>query len=110
MPIDPQIAAILAAAPEWPRVSTLPVTQLREAVRASSTAFPPLSVPLAVEDRTIPGPAEALRIRLYRPTGAGRFPVTMFFHGGGWVVGDLDTQDMIARGLAHGAQTLGISV
>lgn len=111
MPIDPQIAAMLAAAPAWPKVSTLPVATLREAVRASSTAFPPLGLPLAgVENHSISGPGGPLKLRIYRPIGEGPFPVTVYFHGGGWVVGDLDTQDMIARGLAFGAHTLVISV
>src|SRR3546814_11684740 len=47
-----------------------------------------------VEDRTIPGPAGDIPIRIYdshpgRETG----PVTVFYHGGGWVIGDLDTHD-----------------
>jgi acetyl esterase len=111
MPIDPQIAAMLAGAPEWPPVRTVPVDQLREAVRQSSTAMPGPDVTLAsVEDRRIPGPAGELPVRIYTPEGDGPFPVIVYFHGGGWVVGDLDTQDMIARGLAAGAGSVLISV
>lgn len=111
MPIDPKFAAILAAAPAWPGVRTLPIPALREAVRAGSTAFPPLTVPLAsVEDRTIAGPGGELPIRIYAPIGPRPFPVVVFFHGGGWVTGDLDTQDMIARGLAYGAGSIVVSV
>jgi acetyl esterase len=111
MSIDPKLAAMLAAAPPWPGVRTFTVPALREAVRAGSTAFPPLAVPLAsVNDRTLPGPGGELPIRVYTPVGSGLFPVVVFFHGGGWVTGDLDTQDMIARGLAHGANAIVVSV
>jgi acetyl esterase len=64
----------------------------------------------SVEDRRIPGPAGELPVRIYTPEGDGPFPVIVYFHGGGWVVGDLDTQDMIARGLAAGAGSVLISV
>jgi len=84
---------------------------LRKYVRDTSTAFPPLEVPLAgIADHEIPGPKGPLACRLYTPLGSAPFPVIAYFHGGGWVVGDLDTQDMICRGLAHGAQAVVLSV
>ena len=46
-----------------------------------------------VANLTIPGPAGALRARHYRPEGSGPAPLLVFFHGGGWVIGDLDTHD-----------------
>jgi acetyl esterase len=111
MPIDPLITALFANAPEWPPTRSQPIPQLRAAVRASSTAFPPLDVPLArVEDRGIPGPAGAIPVRIYTPVGEAPFPLIVYFHGGGYVVGDLDTQDMIARALAHGAGAVLVSV
>ena len=111
LPIDPQFKPLLAAAPPGPDMRTIPVSQLREYVRSASTAFPPLPVPLAsVTDRVIEGPGGALPIRVYRPVGSGPFPIIVYFHGGGWVVGDLDTQDMIARGLSHGARSVLVSV
>lgn len=111
MPVDPQIEAMFAGQPEWPPIRGLPVGQLRESVRAASTMMPPLPVALAsVTDRTIPGPAGDIPVRIYTPEGSGPFPVTVYFHGGGFVVGDLDTQDMIARGFAAGAESIVISV
>ncbi len=44
-----------------------------------------------VEDRKIPGPAGEIPIRIYTPEGTGPFPVLVFFHGGGWVIMDLDS-------------------
>lgn len=111
MPIDPQIEAMFAGQPEWPPIRGQSIDELRQAVRASSTMLPPPPVTLAsVADRSIAGPAGDVPVRIYTPEGSGPFPVTCYFHGGGFVVGDLDTQDMIARGLAAGADTIVISV
>jgi acetyl esterase/lipase len=72
----------------------------------------PVHEGLRVEDRTIDGPAGPLRIRLYWPPEAGDepVPVVMFFHGGGWVVGDLDSYDGDARRHAVGSAALVVSV
>jgi len=102
---------MFAQAPEWPSVRSIPVTQLREMVRQSSLAIPGPNVALAnIADREIPGPGGPLPIRTYTPLGIGPHPVIVYFHGGGWVVGDLDTQDAIARALAAGAESIVISV
>lgn len=111
MPLDPQVEALLAPAPEGFEMTSLPIDVLRKYVRESSTAYPKLDVPLAgVADRTIPGPGGPLPVRIYTPTGQGPFPIVVYFHGGGWVVGDLDTQDMICRALCHGAGSVVVSV
>ncbi len=64
------------------------------------------------EDRTINGPAGKLPIRVYWPPNDGEStpPVVVFFHGGGWSVGDLDTYDGEARGHAVGADAVVVSV
>ena len=104
MPIDPQIQAIVDMTAESPPLDTLDVATLRASVREASVAVPPLEVPLGkIYDRTIPGPAGTLKTRVYQPEGSGPFPLLVYFHGGGWVVGDLDTQDSICRGLCHDA-------
>lgn len=67
---------------------------------------PPPAVPTpvgGVEDRTIAGPAEDLALRLYRPEGGGRSGALVYFHGGGWVIGDLDSHDETCRRLCRGA-------
>ena len=111
MTLDPQIRALLANVPEWPGVRSVPVAQLRELVRSSSIAIPPPDVRLAgIADRTIEGPGGDLKIRIYTPEGSGPFPLIVYFHGGGWVVGDLDTQDMIARAFAAGSEAVVVSV
>ncbi|MBK7948874.1 MAG: alpha/beta hydrolase [Deltaproteobacteria bacterium] len=111
MPLDPQVEALLQPAPEGFEMTSLPVDVLRKYVRESSMAYPKLAVPLAsVADRTIAGPGGELPIRVYTPEGGGPFPLVVYFHGGGWVVGDLDTQDMICRALCHGAASVVVSV
>lgn len=111
MNIDPQLTPFLAGATAFPKAGSIPVTELRALVRQASTAFPPPALPIgAVEDRTIGGPGCDLRVRVYTPAGEGPFPVIVYFHGGGWIVGDLDTQDMICRGLCHGAGSVVVSV
>lgn len=111
MALDPQIAAMLSGGGEWPGAANVPIDQLRALVRQFSMASGPLPVPLAsVRDQAIPGPGGELPVRIYTPTGEGPFPLIVFFHGGGYVTGDLDTQDMIARGLCAGAGAVTVSV
>ena len=111
MPLDPMIEGMLAQQPEWPPVRGLPIGELRASVHAASVAMPSPEVTLAsVADHAIPGPGGDIPVRIYTPEGTGPFPIVTYFHGGGFVVGDLDTQDMIARGLAAGAGALVISV
>jgi acetyl esterase/lipase len=55
---------------------------------------------LAIEDHTIPGPAGPLPVRVYRPRGPTPPPVVVYCHGGGWVVGGIDTHDATTSALA----------
>lgn len=112
MALDPQIAQMLAAAPEWPGVRQVPLDMLRQSVRDSSVVLPPAAdaVVARTEDREIDGPLGKIRLRLYWPEGEGPFPITVYMHGGGYVVGDLDTQDALARALCGWGETLVVSV
>src|SRR4029450_7756286 len=56
-----------------------------------------------VTDRDITGPGGDLRIRIYRPGGDGPFPALVYFFGGGWTLGSIDTSDGICRSLANAA-------
>ena len=112
MSIDPVIAAMLAQAPERSGVSETDLVTLRQRVRDSALALAPAedTIVSRTEERTIAGPAGDLRMRLYWPEGVGPHPMTLYMHGGGYVLGDLDTQDMIARALCHWGQTLLVSL
>lgn len=58
---------------------------------------------IATRDITLPGPAGGIMARVYTPEGDGPFPVIVYYHGGGWVIADLDTYDASARALSLGA-------
>lgn len=66
-----------------------------------------------IEDFSIPGPAgpaHGLPVRMYEPTTEPPHPVLVFFHGGGWTIGDLDTHDTICAALTNRADCLTVSV
>ncbi len=63
-----------------------------------------------VEDRMIPGPAGDIPLRLYWPNTVGPIPAIVYYHGGGHVIGSLDTHDFIARNLCAGSEALVASV
>jgi acetyl esterase len=113
MPLDPQIKAILdqAASSGAPPLSSLSPHKARAAFRAMMERFagtPPLVA--KSEDRAIPGPAGEIGVRIYTPEGKKPFPALMFFHGGGWVLGDLDTHDPLCRALTNEARCITVAV
>jgi acetyl esterase len=101
MALDAQSRALLAVIDISEPVQTLTPDQARAASRARrAAAGPPPPRPLPhVEDRLIPGPGGPLPLRVYRPGTTDR-PVLLFLHGGGWVLGDLESHDGYCRDLA----------
>lgn len=63
-----------------------------------------------VSHQLIPGPAGDLLARIYKPQGQGPFPVLVYFHGGGWVIANLDTYDSSCRALTNAAKCMVVSV
>jgi acetyl esterase len=63
-----------------------------------------------VSHQLIPGPAGDLLARVYKPQGQGPFPVLVYFHGGGWVIANLDTYDSSCRALTNAANCMVVSV
>lgn len=63
-----------------------------------------------VSHQLIPGPGGDLLARLYLPQGSGPFPVLVYFHGGGWVIANLDTYDASCRALTKAANCMVVSV
>jgi acetyl esterase/lipase len=111
MALDPQAKAFLdqAAASGAPPLNALPVPEARQALRALFSTGERESVK-TVEDRQIPGPAGRIPVRIYTPEGKGPLPVLVYFHGGGWVLGDLETHDGTCRSLANAAGCIVVAV
>jgi acetyl esterase len=112
MPLDPQVEKVLedAAALRLPAYQDLSPTQARKQMRDQS---PPVQTALSVKkvvDRKIPGPSGDIPIRLYYPAGNAPFPVLVYFHGGGWVIGDLDTHHGFCHALAKTSGCLVVAV
>lgn len=109
MPLDPVIRTLLdtlAAQNAPPLVSMTPV-QAREMYEKLRIPLPPDPV-AKVEDREIPGPAGSIPVRIYTPERARGLLV--YFHGGGWVIGSLETHDGPIRSLANAAGCIIVSV
>ncbi|WP_238011104.1 alpha/beta hydrolase [Dactylosporangium sp. AC04546] len=106
MPLDPQLQAIRdqkerdGVAPLY----TMSLAEARAADLASIQASGGTPEPVhSVSEHTLPGPAGELVLRVYRPAAPGPLPVLMYFYGGGWVLGAIDTADGVARHLANAA-------
>lgn len=82
--------------------------ELRE--RMAMTAMPSSIEMASVVDRTVPGPDGEIPVRIYRPRDDTGLPVTVFFHGGGWVIGDLDSHDHLCRVLASKVDCVVVAV
>ncbi|HWP66824.1 MAG TPA: alpha/beta hydrolase [Candidatus Limnocylindria bacterium] len=82
-------------------LDTMTVEEARAEIRSTSRLANTLVEPVArVESLTVDGAAGPLGARLYVPSGTGRRPLIVYYHGGGWVVGDLDTHESVCRFLA----------
>ena len=91
-------------------LNTMSVKEAREQFAEQGTFMPPGEPVSKVEDLFIPGPAGNLAARVYTPNGRGKLPLCVYFHGGGWVIGDLDSQDADCRTIANGAGCIVVSV
>ncbi|MDN5915390.1 MAG: alpha/beta hydrolase [Pseudonocardia sp.] len=81
--------------------------------RAAAAGFLELqgeAEPISVESRNIPGPGGDIPVRIYTPDVAGTRPLVVYFHGGGWVIGDMDTVDKPVRTLANSSGAVFVSV
>jgi acetyl esterase len=94
-----------------PRSSYVDVTPEQARAQRRASALPRQDDGLAaIEDFAIAGPVGAIPVRVYRPVGESPFPVIVYLHGGGWVVGDLDTHDATTSALAARSGCVVVSV
>jgi acetyl esterase len=98
----------MLAAMGTPPLGTVSAAEAR--VEMAARPLPPGVPVAAVEDRKIPGPAGEIPVRIYTPTGEAPFPVLVWFHGGGWVLGSLDLSDHVCRELTNLASCSVVSV
>lgn len=114
MPLDASTDTLLKtiAAQNGPAIHEMDVPTARavfgQLVQALGGEQPPIH---KSEDRAIDGPNGAIPLRIYTPReSAEALPVLMDFHGGGWVIGDLDTHDNMCRSLANDADVIVVAV
>jgi acetyl esterase len=111
VPLDPATRAVLdfIASSGYPPMHEGTPEAARRALRAMSvdSVKPEDVVPVGrVDDGTVAD----LPARTYRPAGTGPWPTMLYLHGGGFVIGDLDTHDQLCRRLCAGAETVVVSV
>lgn len=112
--LHPQAQALLRLMEEKgvPPTHTLAPAQARAYYRDRRTFTQPDAPEAIVRDLEARGPAGPIPLRSYRPANAGDavLPVLVYFHGGGWVIGDLDTHDVLCRQLSNMARCAVIAV
>lgn len=111
MPVDAQVQAIIdgmsaGGVSEFAELGHLAVRELCESMLLPFEAGELSSI----EDRVISLNDAAIPVRIYTPLGSGPFPVVMYFHGGGWTIGSLNTHDPICRALSTWSACVVVSV
>ncbi len=111
--LDPHFRQVLdaAAAMNLPKLETLPPPHAREMFRAMRNPADTGPLTVSARDLQVDGAAGLIGARLYTPENTAQYgPGVVYFHGGGWVIGDLDTHDAFCRRLADqsGARVLSV--
>ena len=113
MPVDPQIQAVLdrGAAAGAPPLHEQTVEQARSAhIEATPTLVGGAEEVAQVLERSAPGPAGDVPVRVYVPAGEQPVGLVVFMHGGGWMLGTLDSYDALCRALANASGAVVASV
>ncbi len=111
--LHPQVAQLLerVARSPLPPYHTVPAYVARRLYRDTRSVLAP--VPPEVSEARLMVVANAIALRAYRPAGVAKhevLPALVYFHGGGWTIGDLDTHDVLCRQLSNGARCAVFSV
>ncbi len=110
MPVHPQARAFLDLVADAPPLDACTVEENRAQLAAVVPLTGEPAVLADVRDTTVPGPAGDVPVRVYRPGTDDGLPVVAYFHGGGWVLCDLDTHDTTCRDLARYSGAVVVSV
>jgi acetyl esterase len=111
--LHPQIQRVLEVMAEanLKPIEAMTPAEARAQMEATAQSRKAEPLPVArVEEQTVPGPAGSIRLRLYWPNAAAPVPAIVYYHGGGHVIGSLDTHDLVARNLCAGTEALVVSV
>ena len=100
-----QPAPVESLPPKTARQGPTPADAVEKLVAKNDMDPAPESVD-RVEDMTIDGPEGSIEIRVYAPATDEPLPVLVYWHGGGWVIADLDTYDATPRALANAARCI----
>ena len=106
---DVEMILIQMAAMNLPTLDSMPVDEARAFYAQMSTTRPPGPDVGEIVDGVLPGATGDLAYRLYRPPTPGPHPIVVFFHGGGWVVGDAVSDDPLCRDLCVRSDAIVIS-
>ena len=111
MPLDPQMKSLLdtMAGLNTPAFHTLSPQEARKIAAARRQPGTPEAV-ANVEDRRIPGPGGEIPVRIYTPQARPSLGALVYFHGGGWVLGNIEMTDQPCRLLANASGCLVVSV
>lgn len=113
MSVDAELVPLLQLIEAGTPLHSLTPAEARESFRKLTVDFRPpgtLAEVASVEDTTVAGAEGPLPARVYRPLGDGPFPTVVLLHGGGFVIGDLDTHAAMARSIAAGAGAVVVAV
>ena len=112
MPLDPQAQKVVdaMAALNLKPVEESTPAEARESMRSRTAALGPAEDVAAVADHRVHVADGEITVRVYAPGGSGPHPALVFYHGGGWVIGDLETHDGICRSLTNAARCVVVSV
>jgi acetyl esterase len=109
--LDVEIAVMLKLMPKMPPPGSVPAAKLRQRMRDMAGRFQGRPVPVRhVEDRSISGPLGSIPVRVYRPSDEAKLPIVVYYHGGGFMMGDLDTYDRLCRKLSNRSGAIVVSV
>ena len=114
MPLDPVMAAILEATEQSGGIDfeSRPIAEVRAEASEGSAVMAAMGREEvgSVDDRTIPGPAGALPVRVYHPDADRPVGICVYLHGGGFTICDLDSHDSICRVLCNRGECIVVSV
>jgi acetyl esterase len=105
--LDPKLRAALDLQGPQPEFRSQPLAEVRANFDKTAAALPKLNEKVAkIETRSL----GAFKVRVYTPEGKGPWPALLYLHGGGWVLGDLESHDDVCRSLAHRTPCVVVSV